>query len=191
MKTLLATAGAFALLTTAMTNAAETKPAADAISTLLAPWTGPYGGVPPFDKVKVDDLKPGLETGMAQQLAEIDRIANDPAPPTFENTIAAMERTGRTLDRVGTVYGVYSSTLNDEAVQAVEREMAPKLAAFSDQITQNPQLFERIAKVYETRETSGLTPEQQRLFASWVVWAYGTGLLSGLWPRRMPFMPTS
>ncbi len=172
MKTLLATAGAFALLTTAMTNAAETKPAADAISPLLAPWTGPYGGVPPFDKVKVDDLKPGLETGMAQQLAEIDRIANDPAPPTFENTIAAMERTGRTLDRVGTVYGVYSSTLNDEAVQAVEREMAPKLAAFSDQITQNPQLFERIAKVYETRETSGLTPEQQRL-----TWVYYTNFV--------------
>ncbi len=146
MKTLLATAGAFALLTTSMTNAAETKPAADAVPPLLAPWVGPYGGVPPFDQVKVVDLKPGLETGMAQQLAEIDRIANDPAAPTFENTIAAMERTGRTLDRVSTVYGIYSSTLNDEAVQAVEREMAPKLAAFSDQITQNPQLFERIAQ---------------------------------------------
>ena len=172
MKTLLATAGAFALLTTSMTNAADTKPAADAVSPLLAPWVGPYGGVPPFDKVKVVDLKPGLETGMAQQLAEIDRIANDPAAPTFENTIAAMERTGRTLDRVSTVYGVYSSTLNDDAVQAVEREMAPKLAAFSDQITQNPKLFERIAKVYETRETSGLTPEQQRL-----TWVYYTNFV--------------
>ena len=171
MKTLLATAGAFALLTTSMTNAADIEPAA-AVSPLLAPWVGPYGGVPPFDKVKVVDLKPGLETGMAQQLAEIDRIANDPAAPTFENTIAAMERTGRTLDRVATVYGVYSSTLNDEAVQAVEREMAPKLAAFSDQITQNPQLFERIAKVYETRETAGLTPEQQRL-----TWVYYTNFV--------------
>ena len=172
MKTLLATAGAFALLTTAMTNAADMKPTADAVSPLLAPWVGPYGGVPPFDQVKVGDLKPGLETGMAQQLAEIDRIANDPAAPTFENTIAAMERSGRTLHRVATVYGVYSSTLNDEAVQAVEREMAPKLAAFSDQITQNPQLFERIARVYETRETSGLTPEQQRL-----TWVYYTNFV--------------
>ena len=86
---------------------------------------------------KVTDLQPALEAGMAQQLAEIDRIANDPAAPTFDNTIAAMERTGRTLDRAITVYGIYSSTLNDDAVQAVEREMAPKLAAFSDQITQN------------------------------------------------------
>src|SRR3546814_15569817 len=62
---------------------------------LVAPWTGPYGGVPPFDKVKVADFEPGLEAAMAQELAEIDRIANDPAPPTFDNTIAALERTGQ------------------------------------------------------------------------------------------------
>jgi peptidyl-dipeptidase Dcp len=100
---------------------------------------------------------------MAEALAEIDRITANPEPATFENTIAAMERGGRTLDRVITVYGIYSSTLNDEAVQAVEREMAPKLAAFGDQITQNEALFKRIAAVYDTREKSGLTPEQQRL----------------------------
>ncbi|RPI17269.1 MAG: M3 family peptidase, partial [Lysobacterales bacterium] len=84
-------------------------------------------------------------------------------PPSFENTIAAMERTGRMLDRVHTVYAIYGGTLNDEAVQAVEREMEPKLAAFGDRITQNAKLFDRIAKVYETRADSGLTPEQQRL----------------------------
>jgi len=176
MKTLLATAaGACALLTTLIASAAEKMPPdtpAAPASALLAPWVGPYGGVPPFDQVKVADLQPALEAGMKQQLAEIDRIANDPAAPTFENTIAAMERTGRTLDRVGTVYGIYSSTLNDDAVQAVEREMAPKLAAFSDQITQNPQLFERISKVYDTRTTSGLTPEQQRL-----TWVYYTNFV--------------
>ena len=109
---------------------------------------------------------------MAEQLAEIDRIAANPEPATFENTIAALERAGRTLDRVEHVYGIYSSTLNDEAVQAVEREMAPKLAAFSDQITQNEALFERIAAVYETREKSGLTPEQQRL-----TWLYYTNFV--------------
>ncbi|MCE3285450.1 MAG: Dipeptidyl carboxypeptidase Dcp, partial [Steroidobacteraceae bacterium] len=110
--------------------------------------------------------------GMSEQLAEIDRIANDPAAPTFANTIAALERTGRTLDRVSTVYGIYSSTLNDDAVQAVEREMSPKLAAFRDQITQNARLFERIARVYDTRETAGLTPEQQRL-----AWLYYTNFV--------------
>jgi peptidyl-dipeptidase Dcp len=158
LKTLLAGAAVAASLAGA-TAAAEVAPA----NPLLAPWTGPYGGVPAFDKAKVEYLQPALEAGMAEALAEIDRIAADPAPPTFENTIAAMERGGRTLDRAFTVYGIYSSTLNDEAVQAVEREMAPKIAAFGDQITQNEALFKRIAAVYETRTTAGLTPEQQRL----------------------------
>jgi peptidyl-dipeptidase Dcp len=161
LKSVIASAAMIAALGAA-TNAAAAEAAAPA-NPLLAPWTGPYGGVPAFDKARVEYLKPGLEAGMAEQLAEIERIATDPAPATFENTIAAMERSGRTLDRVGTVYGIFSSTLNDDAVQAVEREMAPKLAAFSDQITQNEALFKRIAAVYETREQSGLTPEQQRL----------------------------
>ncbi|HEX5648644.1 MAG TPA: M3 family metallopeptidase [Steroidobacteraceae bacterium] len=172
MKPLLATAGAFALLALPVAEAADMSQTAPDANPLLAPWTGPYGGVPPFERVQVDHLKPALEAGMAEQLAEIDRIANDPAAPTFANTIAALERSGRTLDRVSTVYGVYSSTLNDDAVQAVEREMSPKLAAFSDQITQNAKLFERIARVYDTRETAGLTPEQQRL-----AWLYYTNFV--------------
>ncbi len=130
---------------------------------LLQPWTGPYGGVPPFDKVRVEDFKPALEAAMAENLAEIDRIANDPAPPTFENTIAAMERSGRTLDRVGNIYGIWSSNMNSPEFQPVEREMAPKLAAFSDQITQNEKLFQRIEAVYDSPEKAQLTPEQQRL----------------------------
>jgi peptidyl-dipeptidase Dcp len=172
MKTLLATASACALLASAPTHADSSAAAAKPGDVLLAPWTGPYGGVPPFDRVQVSDLQPALEAGMALQLAEIDRIANDPAAPTFDNTIAAMERTGRALDRTGAVYGIYSSTLNDEAVQAVEREMAPKLAAFNDRITQNAKLFERIAQVYEAREKSGLTAEQQRL-----AWVYYTNFV--------------
>src|ERR1700761_2830415 len=104
---------------------------------LLMPWTGPEGGVPPFDKVKVSDFKPALEAAMAANLAEIDAIAKNPAPPTFENTILALERSGRTLNRVMSVYGVWSSTMSDANFQAVEREMQPKLAAFSDRIYQN------------------------------------------------------
>ena len=130
---------------------------------LLAPWTGARGGFPPFDKVKVVDFKPAIEAGMAEQLAEVDKIAKDPAPPTFENTIAAMERTGRGLDRATSVYGVWSSTMSGPEFQAVEREMAPKLAAFFDQITQNEALFKRIAAVYDSRDRAGLTPEQKRL----------------------------
>jgi peptidyl-dipeptidase Dcp len=130
---------------------------------LLKQWTGPYGGVPPFDQVKVEDFKPALESAMAEDLAEIDRIASDPAPATFDNTIAALERSGRVLDRVGTVYGVFSGTMRGAAFQDVEREMEPRMAELRDRIVQNAKLFARIAAVYEAREKSGLTQEQQRL----------------------------
>jgi peptidyl-dipeptidase Dcp len=130
---------------------------------LLEKWTGPYGGVPPFDKAKVADFKPALETAMAENLKEIDAIAKSPAKPDFENTIAAFERAGKALERVSPVYGVFSSTMSTDDFQKVETEMAPKLAAFRDQIVQNKELFARIAAVYDARESSGLTPEQKRL----------------------------
>jgi peptidyl-dipeptidase Dcp len=143
-----------------------TAQATAATNPLLAEWTGPYGGVPPFDRVEVAHFRPALEAGMAESLAQAERVANDPAPPTFENTIAAMERGGRTLNRVATAYGVWSSTLNTPDFQVVEREMAPRLAAFSDQITQNERLFRRIEAVYNSPGKAQLTPEQQRL--TWV-----------------------
>jgi peptidyl-dipeptidase Dcp len=170
LRNMIAVTGVAATMAAGGVQAAETT--AMATNPLLAPWSGPYGGVPPFDKATVGELAPGLEAGMAEQLAEIDRIASNPEPATFENTLAELERSGRALDRVSTVYGIYSSTLNDEAVQAVEREMEPKLAAFSDQITQNEKLFARIAAVYESREKAGLTPEQQRL-----AWLYYTNFV--------------
>ncbi len=146
---------------------AATPPAPTA-NPLLAPWKGPYGGVPPFDLAKVEQFQPALEAAMAEQLAEIDAIAANPAPADFANTIAALERAGRTLDRVSTVYGVFSSTMNTPDFQVVEREMAPKLAAFADRITQNARLFARVATVYEARERSGLSAEQQRLV--WLIY---------------------
>jgi peptidyl-dipeptidase Dcp len=151
-----------ATLATANASAAAAPPAVPA-NPLLAPWGGPYGGAPPFDRADPSQLAPALEAGMAEQLAELDRIATNDAAPDFDNTIAALERSGRTLSRVQTVYAVYASTMNDERVQQVERDMEPKLAAFRDRITQNDALFRRIASVYATRTTSGLTAEQQRL----------------------------
>ncbi|MBZ0089455.1 MAG: M3 family peptidase, partial [Thermoanaerobaculia bacterium] len=88
---LLSGAGVAALLAAA--------PSAAATNPLLAPWTGPYGGVPPFEQVLVTQFQPALEAAMAEQLAEVDRIANEAAPPTFANTLAALEGTGRTLER--------------------------------------------------------------------------------------------
>ena len=139
---------------------------------LLAKWEGPHGGVPPFDRVQIPLLKPALEAGMAEQLAETQRIANDPAPPDFENTIVALERTGEGLDRVRTLYGVWGATMSSPEFQAVEREMAPRLAAFNDQITQNEALFKRIEAVYNSPSKAKLNSEQQRL-----AWLYYTNFV--------------
>ena len=133
---------------------------------LLAKWEGPYGGIPPFDRVQIPLFKPALEAAMAEQLDEIEKIANDPAPPDFENTITALERSGRTLNRVATVYGVWGATMSTPEYQAVQREMAPRLASFNDQITQNEALFKRIEAVYNSPAKAKFTPEQQRL--SWL-----------------------
>ena len=163
---------------TVQTNDTVSEPAAPAAvpgaagNPLLADWTGPYGGVPPFHQVRVQDFEPAMEAAMAQQMAEIDRIASNPAAPTFENTLAAMEGAGSALDRVSTIYGVWNSTMNGPEFQAVERTMAPRLAAFSDQITQNEALFRRIEAVYNSPQKSSWTPEQQRL-----AWRYYTNFV--------------
>ncbi|HEU5186501.1 MAG TPA: M3 family metallopeptidase, partial [Gemmatimonadaceae bacterium] len=146
------------------------QPSAPPENPLVHPWSGAYGGVPPFDKVAVADFEPALEAAMNHNLAEIHKIANDPDAPTFANTIEALERSGRVLERVSTIYRVWSSTMNTPEFQAVEREMAPRLAAFEDKITQNTELFRRIEAVYNApNKTTALTPEQQRL-----VWLYYT-----------------
>ncbi|MEO7647490.1 MAG: M3 family peptidase, partial [Gemmatimonadaceae bacterium] len=129
--------------TTTRTPSPADVVAAASENPLLQGWTGQYGGVPPFASISIADFKPALETAMAEELAEVERIANDPAPPTFENTLAALERTGRKLDRVTTAYGIWSSTMNTSEFQPIEREMAPKLAGHSDRITQNAALFRR------------------------------------------------
>ncbi len=130
---------------------------------LLASWTGPHNGAPPFDKVAVADFKPALLAAMEENRAEIAAIAGNPALATFANTIEALEKSGQTLNRVAPLFGVWVSTLNDKPMQAVAQEMAPILAGFQDEIVQNGPLFARVKAVHDARETSGLTPEQQRL----------------------------
>ncbi|CAN5654862.1 M3 family metallopeptidase [soil metagenome] len=149
----------------------ETKSTA-AQNPLVAEWIGPFGGVPPFDLVELKHFRPALEEGMVRHLEEVERVAADPAEPSFENTIAAMERAGRTLGRVRAVYGIWCSNLVTAEVQAVQREMAPRLAAFYDRITQNEALFQRIATVYKARDHAGLTSEQKRL-----TWLYHTNFV--------------
>lgn len=130
---------------------------------LLSNWTGPYGGIPPFDKVKVKDFKPAFEVAMSAYLTEIDQIANNNAKATFDNTIAALEKAGKSYNNVSTIYRIWGTSMKDATFAAVEREMAPKLAGLSDKIAQNEKLFKRIDAIYQTRAKANLTPEQQRL----------------------------
>src|SRR5262249_49009479 len=121
---------------------------------------------PAFDKVKIADFKPALEAAMAEQRREIKAIVDNPAAPTFANTIVAMERSGQTLARVSIIYGIWAANLNTDEYQKVQNEMDPKIAAFNDEITQNPKLFARIQAIYKAK--AKLTPEQQRL--AWIYW---------------------
>lgn len=130
---------------------------------LLAPWTGPYGGVPPFDQVKLEHFKPAYEVAMKAQLDEIEAISSNTAAPSFENTIAALEDCGRTLSNLNTVFSVWSGGLSTNEFQSVEEEVAPKLAELGDKIIQNDRLFRRIEAVYNSPDKAKLSPEQQRL----------------------------
>jgi len=130
---------------------------------ISAPWPGPHGGVPPFDRVKVEDFKPALEGAMAECLAEMDAIAADKAPPTFDNTLAKMEGSGRAFDRATTIYNILGGTMQTPDYQEVELEIEPKLAEFFDRIVQNGKLFARLAAVYDSRDKAGLSSEQKRL----------------------------
>jgi peptidyl-dipeptidase Dcp len=130
---------------------------------LLTKWGGPHGGIPPFGVVKAADIKPGLVKGMDLLRAEIKQIAADKSAPTFENTLARYEDAGRPFGQAATFFEIYTGTMNDKAMQAVEAEMSPVLAALRDEITQNEPLFRRLQSVYDAREKSGLSSEQQRL----------------------------
>lgn len=134
---------------------------------LLAPWSGPHGGVPPFDRTKPELMGPALEKSLADYRDEIKAIADNSEPADFKNTIVALEQAGGKFERVATLFEVYASTMNGPKIQELEREWSPKFAAVSDEVIQNEKLFERIDKVYQARESAGLNPEQSRLL--WLV----------------------
>ena len=130
---------------------------------VLAAWTGPHGAAPAFDRIETAHFIPALEAAITEKQAEIAEIADNPTPPTFANTLEALEASGPTLTRAGRLLNIYTSTMNTPAMREVQTWASPKLAALRDQITHNPALFARIKQVYETRETSDLDAEQQRL----------------------------
>ena len=130
---------------------------------LLQEWTGPYEGVPAFDKMKASDVKEAMEKGMELSLAEIQKIANNAEPPTFENTIVAMESSGKVLERVYTYYGILSSNQSSPEFRDIQTELAPKLSEYSSKISQNEKLFQRIKAVYDASQAKPLEADQQRV----------------------------
>jgi len=129
---------------------------------ILAEWTGPYQGVPAFNKMKVEMLKPAIMKGMEQHLKEIDSIAGNAEAPTFENTIIPFEKTGAALDRAFTYYGIFSSNLSSPEFREIQKELSPKISEYSSKISQNEQLFQRIKAVYEQSQEKALDSAEQR-----------------------------
>src|SRR5437016_3576914 len=137
--------------------------AADQIDNpLLKESTLPYH-YPPFDKIKDEHFVPAIEAGMREQLKEVDTVANSSDKPTFDNTIVALERTGRLLDRAEQTFSNLNSCNTNPALQKIETEMAPKLAAHRDAIHLNGKLFARVQEVYDNRDKLGLDPESAYL----------------------------
>ena len=134
---------------------------------LLKPWSGPHGGVPPFDEVTPERLGKALEQSLESYRDDVMRIARNPELPTFENTIAALEHAGDEFERVTILFEIYSSNMNNPEIQTLEREWSPRFSAISDEVIQNQELFGRIDAIYQTREGAGLTPEQDRLL--WLI----------------------
>lgn len=130
---------------------------------LLNDWKGKYGGVPAFSEYKVSQFRSAVDVAIADKLREIDVIATLPTPPSFDNTIAAMERSGKRLSHIKAIFDIYSSNLNTPEFEAVEAEITPKFSEVNNQMYQNKKLFDRIAAVYKSAEMKKLTPEQKRL----------------------------
>ena len=154
--------GAVGMLADAPDAAAKGAAALPASNPFAHESTLPFQA-PPFDKIKDADYQPAMEAGMAEQRAEMEKIADNKDAPTFENTIVAMEKTGSLLQRVGQVFGAVSGANTNPTLQKVQETEAPKLAALQDSIFLNPKLFARVEAVYNQRATLKLDPESLRL----------------------------
>jgi len=163
-----ATAGASGPVPTATleADAAEAKailPVQTPRAELLQEWTGPYEGVPPWDKVTAEKLKAAIVEGIELQRAEYAAIADNPAPPTFGNTLVANQMAGEPLGRALSLYGVMTGNIGSADYQALQREVSPLLTQASNEITFNEKLFQRIKTVADDADAMGLTAEQKRL----------------------------
>ncbi|MBR5829795.1 MAG: M3 family metallopeptidase [Tidjanibacter sp.] len=145
-----------------MVTACNNTPSAERENPLLAEWNTPYG-VPPFEEILVEDYMPAFEAAMEQHKAEIEAIVANPEEPTFENTILALDNAGAKLNDVANTFFLIAAADTNPEMQKVEAEVSPLLAAHSDEIMMNPELFQRVKKVYLGRKKAGLDRMQLRL----------------------------
>lgn len=129
---------------------------------LLAEWTGPYG-LPPFAEATPERFRQAFDAALARHRAEIDAITDDPNPPSFANTIEALELSGRELDRVASLFFVLAGADTSDAIEAVEREISPLLARHSNALYLNRALYRRVAELHARRDALGLNAEQARV----------------------------
>jgi peptidyl-dipeptidase Dcp len=137
-----------------------TKPA---MPVILQPWTGPYDGVPPWDKVKAEDFPAAFQAAMDMTKAEFETMLTATGPVTFDNTITANELSGREISRLFSIWGVHSSNLSNPEIRKVQAEWEPKLSAFFNALTLDARYFQRIKFLYDSRQTLGLDAKQMRL----------------------------
>ncbi|MGH6878226.1 MAG: M3 family metallopeptidase, partial [Rhizomicrobium sp.] len=154
--------GATACLVLATAAPSTSHAALPASNPFAQPSTLPFQA-PPFDRIKDSDYQPALEEGMRQQIAEIEAIADSPEQPTFENTIAAMEKSGRLLDRVELAFFGVVQANTDDTLDKVQTDEAPTLAAHQDAIFLNPKLFARVKAIYQSPDAQKLDPESRQL----------------------------
>jgi peptidyl-dipeptidase Dcp len=141
---------------------AAPKKTTKTMNPLLSAWTTPFE-LPPFAQIRPEHFSPAFAASMKQALAEIDAIANRTAAPTFANVIEALENHGEAYRRVSGVFGNLTASNTSDALQAVEREMAPKIAAHGNAILMNAKLFAKVDSLYAKRDTLGIDAEQRRL----------------------------
>ena len=163
MQFLYLAASAVALMASTSVVAQVAPATTTAANPLLADWTGPMGGVPPWDKVRPELFPQAFETTLAERTAEYRKIADNPAKPTFANTIVPMQLAGKRYGQVMTLFGVMTGNMNTPAYQKLDREWSPKFSAASDAITFDKPLFARIQAIYVARNSSGLNAQQIRL----------------------------
>ena len=168
IRTLLMATAALAVATTPVTAAAPKKASTATSATLPAsnpfakPSTLPFE-TPDFSKIKDSDYLPALLAGMAQQKAEVLRIANNPAPPNFDNTVVAMERSGLLLERANLAFSAVNGANTNDALQETDTKTAPLFAAHNDFIYLNAKLFQRFKYLHDHQAGLNLNPEQARL----------------------------